>query len=482
MAQGLQGLEDLGRSFQQLKVVAVNAFNGIKAAIGSTGIGLLLIALGAVVTYWDDIKSAVSGVSEEQKKLNTESQKNVDAQKGKLESLSLQENSLRLQGKSERDILKMKVSQTDQIIKAAEIQLENSIATSKAQTEAAKRNQDILAGVLKFLSLPLTMILKTVDAVGAALGKDFGLEDKVFKGLSSFVFDPKETKAEGDKVIAEQRKALAVLKSQKDANLVAIQNIDKTASDKAAADAKAKSDKAKADAEKAMNTQLDDLNKQSEILAKGRDIAKANNENLLSDLKDFGAKKTAEIVKSTDEQIAAEAAAAAKKEEIAKLEAENKLKMLDAVSGGLRLAADELGESTAAGKIAAVAAASISTYTAIAGQLAAFSKVPIPGYAIAQAILTGATGLLQVKKILAVKTPKGKGSAGGAPSIGGAGGSGGTAPAAAPSFNIIGNSGVNQIAQTLGQQQPVQAYVVANQVTTQQALDRSIVQNASLGG
>ena len=481
LAQGLQGLEDLGRSFQQLKVVAVNAFNGIKAAIGSTGIGLLLIALGAVVTYWDDIKSAVSGVSEEQKKLNTESQKNVDAQKGKLESLSLQENSLRLQGKSERDILKMKVSQTDQIIKAAEIQLENSIATSKAQTEAAKRNQDILAGVLKFLSLPLTMILKTVDAVGTALGKDFGLEDKVFKGLSSFVFDPKETKAEGDKVIAEQRKALAVLKSQKDANLVAIQNIDKTASDKAAADAKAKSDKAKADAEKAMNTQLDDLNKQSEILAKGRDIAKANNENLLSDLKDFGAKKTAEIVKTSAEQVAAEAAAAAKKEEIAKLEAENKLKLLDAVSSGLKMASEELGESTAAGKIAAVAAATISTYTAIAGQLAAFSTKAIPGYAIAQAIVTGAFGLLQVKKILAVKTPKSKGSAGGAPSIGG-GGSGGTAPAAAPSFNIIGNSGVNQIAQTLGQQQPVQAYVVANQVTTQQALDRSIVQNASLGG
>jgi chromosome segregation ATPase len=481
LAQGLQGLEDLGRSFQQLKVVAVNAFNGIKAAIGSTGIGLLLIALGAVVTYWDDIKSAVSGVSEEQKKLNADSENNLNIQKGKLDSLSLQENSLRLQGKSEKDILKMKVSQTDQIIKAAEIQLENSIATSKAQTEAAKRNQDILAGVLKFLSLPLTMILKTVDAVGAALGKDFGLEDKVFKGLSSFVFDPKETAAEGAKVIAEQRKALAVLKSQKDANLLAIQNIDKTASDKAAADAKAKSDKAKADAEKAMNTQLDDLNKQSEILAKGRDIAKANNENLLSDLKDFGAKKTAEIVKNLDEQIAAEAAAAKTKEEIAKLEAENKLKMLDAVAGGLSLAADELGASTAAGKIAAVAAASISTYTAIAGQLAAFSNVPVPGYAIAQAIITGATGLLQVKKILAVKTPKSKGSAGGAPSLGG-GGSGGTAPAAAPSFNIIGNSGVNQIAQTLGQQQPVQAYVVANSVTTQQALDRSIVQNASLGG
>jgi hypothetical protein len=52
---------------------------------------------------------------------------------------------------------------------------------------------------------------------------------------------------------------------------------------------------------------------------------------------------------------------------------------------------------------------------------------------------------------------------------------------AAPSFNVVGNSGVNQIAQTLGAQQPVQAYVVANNVTTQQALDRNIVRNASIG-
>jgi hypothetical protein len=70
----------------------------------------------------------------------------------------------------------------------------------------------------------------------------------------------------------------------------------------------------------------------------------------------------------------------------------------------------------------------------------------------------------------------------------GGGGGGGSAPAngggaqaPAPSFNVVGNSGVNQIAQTLGNQQPVQAYVVANNVTTQQSLDRNIVNNASLG-
>ena len=83
---------------------------------------------------------------------------------------------------------------------------------------------------------------------------------------------------------------------------------------------------------------------------------------------------------------------------------------------------------------------------------------------------------MNVKKILAVKTPGGKGGSASAPS-----GGGGGAPSA-PSFNVVGNAGVNQIEQTLGRQaQPIQAYVVANNVTTAQSLDRNIIQNASLG-
>jgi len=56
--------------------------------------------------------------------------------------------------------------------------------------------------------------------------------------------------------------------------------------------------------------------------------------------------------------------------------------------------------------------------------------------------------------------------------------SGGAASAAAPQFNVVGDSGINQIAQL--QQQPVQAFVVSGEVTTSQALDRNRVQNATL--
>jgi hypothetical protein len=76
----------------------------------------------------------------------------------------------------------------------------------------------------------------------------------------------------------------------------------------------------------------------------------------------------------------------------------------------------------------------------------------------------------------------GGGSASGG-SVGGASGSGGTEPAAAaaPTFNVVGTSGQNQIAQSIGQQAPVKAYVVSNDVTTAQSLDRNIVQTATLG-
>lgn len=51
----------------------------------------------------------------------------------------------------------------------------------------------------------------------------------------------------------------------------------------------------------------------------------------------------------------------------------------------------------------------------------------------------------------------------------------------APSFNVVGTSGQNQIAQSLGNQAPVKAYVVSNDVTTAQSLDRNIVNTATIG-
>lgn len=233
LSQGLEQLGDLGDAFKNLKTVAVSVFNSIKTAIGSTGIGLLVIALGAIYTYWEDIKEVVSGVSEEQKKLNKATQENLKAQQEKLNAIGEQDNILKLQGKSEKDILNLKIKQSDEAIKAAEINLANAKATRDAQVAAAKRNKEILQGLIDFVSLPITTVLRGVDAIGSALGKNLNLTEKFTGGLAKMVFDPEETAKEGDAAIKEAEKTLTSLKNGRAGYQLAVQNIDKEASDKA---------------------------------------------------------------------------------------------------------------------------------------------------------------------------------------------------------------------------------------------------------
>ena len=101
--------------------------------------------------------------------------------------------------------------------------------------------------------------------------------------------------------------------------------------------------------------------------------------------------------------------------------------------------------------------------------------MPVPGYAIAQAIATGAVGLANVKKILSTKVPKSSG--GGGASVGAA-----AATPQAPSFNIVGATETSQLAEAIGEQtqEPVQAFVVANDVTTAQSLQNGIIKDATL--
>jgi hypothetical protein len=166
---------------------------------------------------------------------------------------------------------------------------------------------------------------------------------------------------------------------------------------------------------------------------------------------------------------------------IDELEAQAKAKMVAAIGQTLATASELLGKNTVAGKAMAIAATTVDTLqSSISAYKGMVAAIPGPvGIAAGAVAAAGsiATGLATVKKIVSVKVPGG-GGGGSAPSISAS--SVGT-PAPAPSFNVVGNSGVNQIAQTLGNQQPVQAYVVANNVTTAQSLDRNIVQNASLG-
>jgi hypothetical protein len=157
--------------------------------------------------------------------------------------------------------------------------------------------------------------------------------------------------------------------------------------------------------------------------------------------------------------------------------------MQQATSSVLSAASDLLGRETTAGKIFAVAAATIDTYSAIAKTLKAYSGVPIPGFAIAQSIATGLTGLAAVKNILKVQVPNKGGSGGGgsAPSL-----SMPSAPSVPSSSPLLTSPGVQRT--VIDQDQVNQmgsaaarAYIVESDVTSGQERITRLNRAAKLG-
>lgn len=155
-------------------------------------------------------------------------------------------------------------------------------------------------------------------------------------------------------------------------------------------------------------------------------------------------------------------------------------KLASMTSSLLNSATEVLGKNTAAGKILGIANATISTYVSAVGAYRGMvESIPGPvGIAagIAAAGFSVASGFKTIQKILSVKVP-----GGGAASAGS--GPGGT-ESTPPTFNVVGQSGTNQLARSIGQQnqQPQKAYVVSRDMTTQQEMDRNITDTATFNG
>ena len=153
---------------------------------------------------------------------------------------------------------------------------------------------------------------------------------------------------------------------------------------------------------------------------------------------------------------------------------------LDIAKQSMALIGEIAGKGSKIGKAMAIGQATISGYEGVQNAYTTAQKSPItlgfPAYPVIQASLAGAFAAVNIQKI-ASSNPSGSSSTAGLTSVASAG-------AQAPSFNIVGQSGSNQIASALGEQQqtPIQAYVVSQDVTTAQSLENGIIQGATLGG
>lgn len=217
---------------------------------------------------------------------------------------------------------------------------------------------------------------------------------------------------------------------------------------KAEADAKAAERKAELDA---IQKQSDEINK---IQAKGIEQQKI----AIVDLNDL---KTQSASQEQAQDV---------------LTSNQKLDLTSQTLGGITAL---LGENSAAGKAAAIAQATINSYLGFTEVLKTPTTVPEPFGSIQKAISAAgilASGIQTVKKITSVQTPPGASVKGGRGQVSA------SAPQA-PSFNVVGAAPENQLAQAIGEQEqkPVKAFVVSNEVSNQQALDRNIEQGAAIG-
>jgi hypothetical protein len=324
LTQGINGLMEARDSFKQLGIVAGNALKGIRSGLAATGIGLFVVALGTIVAYWDDIKAAVSGVSDEQLKLNKDVEKQATASKEIYENAQLQENSLRLQGKSEKEILQIRLNKLNTTILDEEARIEGLEKTSKLEIAAAERNQEIAKNIIRFgleasvmtlraLAAPFDLLIEGANKLSETLGlgkittTNINAEITKLTQLgaevgSKFLFDPAKVKADSDATIKEAKRGLAQMKSDRDGLQLQIKQGDQNSVNNQANTAKEKLDLERENTDKRLALMADGYDKE---VALAKEKNKREKEDLLASTKDkiVDAKQLADAEKLIDETL-----------------------------------------------------------------------------------------------------------------------------------------------------------------------------------
>jgi hypothetical protein len=476
------GLETkIASGLQKAYAFAMSASTtGMKAfrlALISTGIGAIVVALGLLIANFDTIQKYVQKAIDKFKGMGQGAKTLISFLFPIIGVIQLITLSLEKMGIIDDDVTAKAKKNAAERIKYLDNQkakITESYDTEIRLAKAAGKDTEALEEAKRKAILLTLYALNEAERARVKSGE--ATEDEIEKWnerqkeIKKIVLDGKVAVIEAE---TEKEKSRQEAAEKADAaNKKAQEKIDadnKSAQDKLLADRKAYLDKANAmveDNAKAVNGILDRAKeKDIEILENKKELLK-------EEITEYAANETAKTNLYLE--------SAEKQKEIDRLAAEAKEKNLNLIGGLLKNAANLIGESTTAGKALSIAATTIDTYQSATAAYKSMAGIPVVGPALGgvAAGLAVASGLANVKKILAVKVPGGRGGGGSAPSMslptGGGIGS-------APQFNVVGNTGVNQIANTLQNQPPVQAIVVASNVTSAQSANRNIVQNASLG-
>ena len=479
ISQGIDGLREGAKSFQTMGLAAKKALAGIKTGVAATGIGVLLVALGAVAVYWDEITSLVSkytseveDAAEAQEKLNAQRQKDL---------ASMNEVIANNQRFVDRQVLVIK---NEEQIKDLEAEgIDNKVKINKLRKESLKAEigniNMIIGSSYELLSTQQKIQIKTEHLRKTRELARMGIV----------------ATAEEEQKLADQREKNAAKRKEESLfNLQILRQIEdlkisqlKDGYDKEVILINTQHKRIREDTlanEKLTQQQKTDLLVEQEEIRQGKIIALGDRRGEVEftkmEVRGVQELELHEKIEDGKLQITKDYDATRKAQAKETAQA-----MANIAIDGLRLVSD-IADLMAKGdrkkqkrafnikKAADIAEATMSGYKAV---LTTFANAP-GGFALKaiQAGIAGAFSAVQIAKIASAKFEGGDVPSDLADSPSGDGGGGGGA--AQPSFNVVGDSGMNQLAQL--QMQPTQAFVVSGDITTAQSLDRNKIQNATI--
>jgi hypothetical protein len=274
--------EDIGKGLKSMSDAGINALKALGKAILANPLLLVAGIITAIIVNFEkwihlfpSLENALTGIDEQQRNIAKNAQAQADASKKAYDNSALEENSLRLQGKSEKEILQIKMKKLETSIKDGKVNLEIQEKQAQAQIDASKRNASIIQQViragleagaltLRLLAAPIDMILGTANKVSQALG--FGeitainLNDEITKltvagseMAASLFIDPAAQESELKASFDKQRQELKQMESDYKGMQLSIKKMDSDA-------AKDKADKAE-DARKTAKQLADEAKK-----------------------------------------------------------------------------------------------------------------------------------------------------------------------------------------------------------------------------
>jgi hypothetical protein len=492
IAQGVQGVREAIPAFMALRTAAMTTFAGMTTAskiFMTAGIGVLITGIGLLVSNFDKVANVFTGEIERNARYTKALNKSAKAIKDNAQELEDRSSALQrnqsyelamaeAQGATTAELRKMKLAQAEERIeleKDSVARAENIYWLAKHRYQKlvnADADEDIIKKARENAVEAREVLTKERDDLKAAL------IDKKEIVRANNVEAVKERKEDSDNLKDKVEEDLQTIKDNlKDARDVQLSEYEKQKKDiEEKYDAQIalakKYHKSTVDLEKAKNKELADLEATQVDLTRGGEAKKL-------EVRIQTIKKTEQFQQIEKKGLVGVAEVRQQTYEIEKSISDKKKKeqedALTATASTLGQIADLFGKQTAAGKAAAIAEATIQTFLSAQKAYSSTVGIPVVGPVLApiNAGLAIAAGIKNIQAITAVQTPDGGG--GGSSSVSN---SFASATPQAPNFNVVGNSGFNQLAQI--QQQPIQAYVVSGEVTSAQALDRNRIKNATL--